>query len=128
VEQRLPFLDHKLFETIKDIPASLLWRDGREKWVLREALKPFVSDAVYAGKKQPFSAPRSALREDSALLALAQELLRSEAAGSVPFLDRAGLIALADRLMTLPDQERSALESTVLMLMSVVVLQQRYRL
>lgn len=128
VEQRLPFLDHKLFETIKHVPASLLWRDGREKWVLREALKPFVSQAVYAAKKQPFSAPRSALRNGSALLTLAQDLLRSEAAASVPFFDRAALSALVDRLNTLPDQERTTIESTVLMLMSVVVLQQRYRL
>ena len=128
MEQRLPFLDHKVFEAMRNIPASLLWRDGREKWILREALKPFVSATVYAGKKKPFSAPRSALRDGSALLALAQDLLRSEVAETLPFFDRANVNALLDRLVTLPDQERSGLESTVLMMMSFVVLQQRYKL
>lgn len=128
VEQRLPFLDHKLFELMRPAPGSLLWRSGREKWVLREAVRPFVTKAVYEGKKHPFTAPRSALRDGSAMFALAQELLRSETVASVPFLDRTGVIKLMDRLKEMPNEERAGLDSTVLLLMSIAVLHQRYRL
>ena len=54
VEQRLPFLDHELFEFARNIPSALLLRDGREKWALREAMKPFVTEQVYLGRKRPF--------------------------------------------------------------------------
>jgi asparagine synthase (glutamine-hydrolysing) len=128
VEQRLPFLDHKLFEWMRIAPASLLWRDGREKWILREALRPFVTDAVYAGKKHPFTAPRSTLQKDSAMLGLAQDMLRSDSMASVPFLNHTGITGLLDRLPALSDQDRAALDPAVMMLLSMAVLQQRYRL
>lgn len=55
VEVRLPFLDHKLFEFARSIPASMLARNGGQKYLLREAVKPFVTGEVYRGAKQPFS-------------------------------------------------------------------------
>jgi asparagine synthase (glutamine-hydrolysing) len=128
VEQRLPFLDHRLFEWMRSAPASLLWRDGREKWILREALKPFVTDAVYRGIKHPFTAPKSTLRAGSAMLALAQDLLRSQVAAEVPFLNHRGLVRLMDRLRTPDPKESPLLDATVLLLMSIVVLHDRYRL
>jgi len=128
VEQRLPFLDHVVFEWLRPAPGSLLWRDGREKWILREALRPFVTEAVYSGKKHPFTAPRSTLRDGSAMLALAQDLLRSETAAAVPFLNQAGIVQLLDRLKTLPEKDRAALDATVMLLLSIVVLHDRYRM
>jgi asparagine synthase (glutamine-hydrolysing) len=128
VELRLPFLDHRLFEFARDIPAELFVRDGRQKWVLREAMRPFVPDAVRLGRKQPFLAPPSALEKDSPLLALVQDTLRSDAAAAVPFLDRRAVVALLDRLPAMTAAQRAGLDPVLLMLLSMCVLQERYRL
>ena len=37
VELRLPFLDHKLFEACRDLPASLLNKNGVNKYLLRNS-------------------------------------------------------------------------------------------
>ena len=103
-------------------------REGRQKWVLREAMRPYVLDAVRLGRKQPFLAPPSALEENSPLLALVQDTLRSEAAATVPFFNRRAVVAWLDRLRTMPPAQRAALDPVLLMLLSMCILQERYRL
>ncbi|KAH9236489.1 hypothetical protein K456DRAFT_33673 [Colletotrichum gloeosporioides 23] len=81
VEARTPFLDHKLTEYINNLPPSLKmaytpdkipperhqgpWWEGigvasqalTEKWILREAAKPFILKELYERQKHPFTAP-----------------------------------------------------------------------
>ncbi|KAI8933076.1 hypothetical protein NX059_009720 [Plenodomus lindquistii] len=63
VEGRQPFLDHRLTEYAMGLPPSikLHWdpksRTFSEKWILKEAMKPFITEELYARKKHPFSAP-----------------------------------------------------------------------
>ncbi|KAK3649107.1 hypothetical protein LTR22_013077 [Elasticomyces elasticus] len=63
IEARTPFLDHKLAEYINKLPPSVKLRwstdEGRfvEKWILREASKPFITKELYERKKHPYSAP-----------------------------------------------------------------------
>lgn len=45
-EVRLPFLDHRLVEFIFRMPESLIMRDGWTKWILRQAFKDVVPDAI----------------------------------------------------------------------------------
>ncbi|KAF7355677.1 Asparagine synthetase domain-containing protein [Mycena sanguinolenta] len=67
IESRVPFLDHKLAEYVSTLPPSLKimpiaenepgkWRLV-EKWILREAVKPFVTEELYLRKKLPFNPP-----------------------------------------------------------------------
>ena len=57
IEGRTPFLDHHLVEYVNGIPPSLKIKydssdDGFiEKWVLREASKPFITQELYKRKK-----------------------------------------------------------------------------
>jgi asparagine synthase (glutamine-hydrolysing) len=57
IEARTPFLDHELTEYVYGLPPSLKirWKkeQGRfvEKWVLREAAKPFITRELYERKK-----------------------------------------------------------------------------
>jgi len=128
VEQRLPFLDHKLFEVARALPVELLRRDGQEKWVLREAMRPFVTEEVYRRKKQPFLAPPTLLQEGSAMLKFAEEKLRGEALAATGFFDATAIEALLKRMRTMSGAERAPLDPTVLMMCSLAVLQERYRL
>jgi asparagine synthase (glutamine-hydrolysing) len=47
-EVRLPFLDHHLVEFIFRLPDQMLIRDGWTKWILRQAFKGVVPDAILA--------------------------------------------------------------------------------
>jgi asparagine synthase (glutamine-hydrolysing) len=64
-EAQPPFLDHHLTEFVKQLPPSVKIRwspvEGRftEKWIFREASKPFITKEIYERKKHPYSAPPS---------------------------------------------------------------------
>ena len=63
LEARTPFLDHELTEYVNQLPPSVKIRwDIRqqkfiEKWILREASKPFITRELYERKKHAYSAP-----------------------------------------------------------------------
>jgi asparagine synthase (glutamine-hydrolysing) len=64
IEGRTPFLDHKLTGYVNGLPPSVKIRQDREnpgtfleKWVLKEAAKPLITEEIYARKKHPYSAP-----------------------------------------------------------------------
>ena len=63
IEGRPPFLDHILTEYVNRLPPSLKIRYDRptgdlvEKWILREAGRPFITDELYRRKKHAFTAP-----------------------------------------------------------------------
>ncbi|KAK4220794.1 putative asparagine synthetase [Podospora fimiseda] len=85
VEARTPFLDHHLAEYVNRLPPSVklsytppepsaqngvgeqqgpVWKSAgsglqslTEKWILREAVKPFITDELYRRRKHPFLAP-----------------------------------------------------------------------
>ena len=127
VEVRLPFLDHRLFEYANSLPVSLLAHHPREKHLLREAMRPYIPDPVYDRAKRPFMAP-SAAGAKGPLHDFLQDTLRGPALRSVPFVDASAVSRLLDRLPALPPRDRPSLDSLLLMLASVAVLQERYRL
>jgi asparagine synthase (glutamine-hydrolysing) len=64
IEARTPFLDHHLCEYVNSLPPSLKIKaeeDGtlNEKWILKEAVKPYITEELYHRTKHPFIAPSS---------------------------------------------------------------------
>ncbi|KAL8795808.1 MAG: hypothetical protein Q9195_001688 [Heterodermia aff. obscurata] len=63
VEGRVPFLDHHLMEYVNNLPPSVKFRYDptnnslTEKWILKEASKPFITQELYERTKHPYSAP-----------------------------------------------------------------------
>ncbi|GAB7357484.1 hypothetical protein MBLNU459_g0021t1 [Dothideomycetes sp. NU459] len=67
IEARTPFLDHEFTAYVNGLPpsAKIRWEPGRggeegkfvEKWILREAAKPFITEELYKRTKHPYSAP-----------------------------------------------------------------------
>lgn len=47
VESRVPFLDYRLVEFIFSLPDDLIIRDGKTKYILREALHRLLPEAIY---------------------------------------------------------------------------------
>jgi asparagine synthase (glutamine-hydrolysing) len=54
IEARTPFLDHLVFEKVREVPDQLKIRDGVEKFVLREAFKEELTEELYNRKKWPY--------------------------------------------------------------------------
>ena len=126
VEVRLPFLDHKLFEFARSIPANLLTRNGTQKFALREAVKPFITDEVYRGIKQPFLAPPMLI--GNPMYELLQDLLRSENFKSVPFFDRPSVIRFLDELPAMDERTRKSMDPILFMMASIGVLNEHHRM
>tara|TARA_B100000963_G_scaffold361835_1_gene400139 strand:+ start:3768 stop:5630 length:1863 start_codon:yes stop_codon:yes gene_type:complete len=57
LEVRVPFLDNDLVDYIYSIPAHLKVPNGKQKWLLKKALRGTVPDNVLEGKKMGFSVP-----------------------------------------------------------------------
>jgi asparagine synthase (glutamine-hydrolysing) len=126
VEVRLPFLDHKLFEFARSIPATMLARNGTQKYVLREAVKPFITDEVYRGVKQPFLAPPMLI--GNPMYELLQDLLRSENFKSVPFFDQPSVIRFLDELPAMNERTRKSMDPILFMMASIGVLHEHHRM
>ena len=57
VEVRPPFLDHRLIEFAATLPGELKIRNGREKHILKEAVRGLIPQAVIERRKEGFVLP-----------------------------------------------------------------------
>ena len=121
VEGRVPFLDHHVVELVRDLPISQKIRGMTEKYVLREAARPVLTATVYGRQKHPFLAPPAALTPGERLHELVQETLRGPVMASLPFYDRAKVVALLDGLPALGDDARTALDPVLMILLSAML-------
>jgi len=126
IEGRTPFMDHHLVELVHQLPLRMKIRDMNEKYILREAARPFITDAVYHRQKHPFSAP---FHLKGRLQQLVQDTLRGPALAAVPFFNPRALVQLLDSAPAIQDEEtRDRLYGMFLTILSVCVLQSRYQL
>ena len=114
IEARTPFLDHHLAEYVNSLPPSVklaytppssddvdgadhgpVWRASGKalqsltaKWILREAVRPYITDELYRRKKHPFLAPTKWPR-DGPLYHMFEKLLTREAVEQLGFVDYA---------------------------------------
>ncbi|KAF7196906.1 Amidase chyE [Pseudocercospora fuligena] len=92
IEGRPPFLDHDLTNFNNHIPPSLKVKydpetnEFREKWVLYEAAKPFVSQEMYERKKRPFMAPVE-MKAGGPMHKMLSRLITRENIGQLGFVD-----------------------------------------
>lgn len=128
LEVRLPYLDHRFFEYGSRIPSRLLAGDGRPKYPLREAARPFLTEEVYRGTKNPFLAPPSTLQPGNRLYEMCQDTLRGPGMRNLSFFDSGRVAHLLDDLPGMVEGKRVALDPLIMALTSLCVLQERYRL
>ncbi len=128
IEGRLPFLDHKVVELVRNMPVVLKIRGLTEKYVLKEAAKPFITETVYKRQKHPFLTPPSTFKLNEALQELVQDTLRSSLMSNVPFYNHAAVIHLLDQLPKMDESERSSLDVVLMKMLSVYFFQERFGL
>ena len=81
----MPFLDHRLFEFLVEIPAEVRMCGPIDKFLLREAVRPFIPPAVYRRLKHPLDAPPLCLYASSRGLTAMRERLRRPSFRRQPF-------------------------------------------
>jgi asparagine synthase (glutamine-hydrolysing) len=57
IESRVPFLDHKLVEFVALLPDRFKLRGLKTKWILREAIREVLPDAILSRPKMGFPVP-----------------------------------------------------------------------
>jgi asparagine synthase (glutamine-hydrolysing) len=110
VEARTPFLDHHLTEYVNRLPPSVklcyaaesekgelgpTWTESsmalqslNEKWILRQAVRPYITDELYKRKKHPFLAP-TRWAKDEPLHRMFKTLLTRQAVEQLGFVNYA---------------------------------------
>ena len=128
LEGRLPFLDHPVVELVTQLPVALKIKGLTEKYVLREAVRPFVIDEVYKRQKHPFLAPPSVISPTERFYQLVQDTLRGPLADSLPFFDKKHVLAFLDSVATMPEAAWPRTEALLLELTSLCCLQKHFGL
>ena len=123
----MPFLDHHVFEYARTLPAHLLIHNDVEKYILREAARPYITDEVYNRPKHPFTAPHSTLDLNNRFYDTIEENLRSSSFAEVPFFNHQAVINLLDSLPKLPHRQRIGYDQILLMLLGICLLQRKYQ-
>jgi asparagine synthase (glutamine-hydrolysing) len=125
IEGRTPFLDHHLAEAICQMPVGMKINGMTEKYVLREAAKPYLTDTVYKRQKHPFMAPpelKTRMRE------LVLDTVAGPALEALPFFDPAAVRHFVANEPAGGPDVRGPYFGSWIVLMSLCVLGERYRL
>ncbi|KAJ7762636.1 putative asparagine synthase [Mycena metata] len=144
IESRPPFLDHHLVEYVNTLPPSLKIRPipgekpGQwtltEKWILREAVKPFVTEEIYLRKKEPYNPPpANSASAGSGLMPLQAHLkarITQTSIDRLGFLDWLSIKGMLDGYLASPTFPThgaiDARASALMGVLSLIVLQERF--
>jgi asparagine synthase (glutamine-hydrolysing) len=128
VEGRVPFLDHHVVECVCRAPVSLKIRGLTEKYLLREAAKPLITETVYRRQKHPFLAPPVTTVPTERFHQMMQDTLRGPLLASLPFYDQKKVVALLDQLPGMSDSDRMGWDPVLMSVLSACVVQERFGL
>lgn len=126
LEGRLPLIDHKVVEKVTQLPVSFKIKGITEKYILREAMKPYLIDEVYNREKHPFLTPPSILDPDEKLHQLVQDTLRGPLLKDLPFFDNKKIIKYLDDLPKLNPSMAISAEALLMEVLSLCMLQQHF--
>jgi len=116
LEVRVPFCDHRLVDYVFNVPWQMKSFDGREKSLLREAIRPLLPDSVANRLKTPYPATQDGAYE-SGLRAELAEVLTDSSAPVRDLLDTSKVQALLRRSSSAVSQpyNRGSLEMVLWM-------------
>jgi asparagine synthase (glutamine-hydrolysing) len=128
VEGRVPFLDHHVVECVCRAPVRLKIRGVTEKYLLREAAKPLITETAYRRQKHPFLSPPVTTVPTERFHEMMQDTLRGPALSSLPFYDQKKVVALLDQLPAMSDADRVGWDPMLMSVLSACVVQERFGL
>lgn len=126
VEGRLPFLDHRLFEYAARMPMQMKIKDNvNEKFVLKEAARPYITEHVYQRQKHPFQAPPLTRFFTKSEFSQIYDELTSRDFMSMGVFNRNAVSALLTKLPSMSILEQTAYEPVVMLMLTIYYMNQR---
>ena len=126
VEGRLPFLDHKLFEYAAQLPMQMKIKNYiNEKYVLKEAARPYITDRIYRRQKHPFQAPPLTRYFSKSEYERIYDELTSDSLMGTGIYNRT---AVTDLLVSLPSMsvlEQTAYEPVLMLMLTIYYMNQK---
>ncbi len=126
VEGRLPFLDHKLFEYAAQLPMQMKIKNYiNEKYVLKEAARPYITDRIYRRQKHPFQAPPLTRYFSKSEYERIYDELTSDSLMGTGIFNRT---AVTDLLVSLPSMsvlEQTAYEPVLMLMLTIYYMNQK---
>jgi asparagine synthase (glutamine-hydrolysing) len=126
IEGRVPLLDHHVAEYACRLPVWHKIKGGTEKHVFREAMRPFLPEALYRRKKHYFRAPPATLRHDDRLSQLVRDALHSDALLDLSFFDAKLVRRAFAELPDLPPDRQAQLDPMFMEIASLCLMQRRF--
>jgi asparagine synthase (glutamine-hydrolysing) len=126
IEGRVPFLDHHVVECVCRAPVALKIRGLTEKYLLRQAAKPVITDTVYRRQKHPFMSPPVTMTPTERFHEMLQDTLRGPVLNALPFYDQKKVVALLDQLPTMSEAELAGWDPVLMTVLSACVIQERF--
>ncbi|ORZ19899.1 hypothetical protein BCR42DRAFT_225899 [Absidia repens] len=127
IEARTPFLDHHLCEYVNSLPPSVKLRgDGEEfneKWILKEAMKPYITEEIYKRTKHPFMPPPNKPDKAPPALKLMNELLTKEKVDQLGWANWAFIESQRERFLENTDQTAF---KNLLVIMSYIIIGEKF--
>jgi asparagine synthase (glutamine-hydrolysing) len=125
VEGRLPFLDHHVVEAVARMPVSMKINGMTEKWVLREAARPVITDTVYRRQKHPFASPPATVQQNGRLFTMLQDTLRGSLLDGPGIYDRDKVARMLDAVPAMDAPARTRLDPVLMWMGSICLLHER---
>lgn len=126
IEGRVPLLDHHVIEAACRLPVNMKIRGSVEKYVFREAMRPYLPEAIYTRKKHYFRAPPSTAKREARLHELVRDVINGPDLAALPFFDPKKVREFVDKLDTMPAPQRAAFDPALMEITSLCLLQRRY--
>jgi asparagine synthase (glutamine-hydrolysing) len=123
LEGRLPFLDHHLVEFVSKLPVHYKAKGVTDKFILREAAKPYLTPTIFAREKYPFAAPPVAAVKNGKLMQLLVDTLNSDSVAQISILNRDTCRRVASLLPASDGLQAKSLEIIALRIASLVGIQ-----
>ena len=120
IEGRLPFLDHRLFEYAAGLPMQMKIRNYvDEKYILKEAARPYITDNIYHRQKHPFQAPPLTRYFSDIEYQKIVDTLSSMEFRSLGIFNNDKIADLMHRLRNINIVEQTAYEPVVMLLLTI---------
>ncbi|PWL40930.1 asparagine synthase (glutamine-hydrolyzing) [Christensenella sp. MSJ-20] len=98
---RMPFADPALVEYVFSIPWEMKFKDGREKGLLRDAMREYLPEAIFARKKSPYPKTYHP-RYEERMRAMLGQVLEDGDAPIYELVERQALMDLAEGTVARP--------------------------
>ena len=128
IEGRLPFLDHKLVEYVVGLPERFKIRGMKEKYLLREAMKPVLTQRMYKRQKHPFLTPPAKAPTNKKLNTLMLDILHSQHVRELPFIDQKKALAFFNGVGKMDKSQQNLADSVLHLVVSMGVMQKKFNL